>query len=388
MVARKIDGAWHVDTWVDLPNGRRKRLRRRSPVQTRKGTNAYERELVDSVLFPSTPQTNRRFDDYAVEFLENYVRVHLKYATLVAYESSLRVHLVPFFGKKLVRDITTLDVARLQASLYAGRRSPKTVRNHMGVLSKALTVAKTWGYLDDKPEFFFPKVTPSPFRWLTTDECEALETRSTRYWFAMIHLARKTGMRLGELCALHREQLNLGDVGGSVHIDRAVWRKSVGLPKHDKIRTVPLSPETVAVLARHLERVRPQCDLVFPTARGTMRQERCADRGIRAMAKRAGLDPFGWHVLRHTFASHLVQAKVPLLEVKVLMGHSDFKETLRYAHLAPDSTADAVALLDGASGAVSDYLGTPHLRLVKPEAGDSFGQYLGRKRKKATRGWP
>jgi len=311
---------------------------------------------VENALFPSNPQQERRFDEHAVDFLDTYVRVHWKYATLVSYESILRVHLVPYFGSTLLKDIGAADVAQLQASLYSNRRSVKTVRNIMGVLSRALNVAKTWGHIDQVPAFFFSKITPPPFRWLSVAECELLEAKATPYWFPMVHLARKTGMRLGELCALEREQLRLEEEGGSVYIDRAVWRKAVGLPKHDKKRTVSLSPETVAVMKRHVDGLDSDCNLVFPTSRGTMRQERPADRGIRQTAKRAAIDPFGWHVLRHTFASHLVSAGVPLFEVQVLMGHSDVRETLRYAHLDPNRTAQAVTNLDGGSAAVRRYL--------------------------------
>lgn len=65
--------------------------------------------------------------------------------------------------------------------------------------------------------------------------------------------------------------------------------------------------------------------------------------------KRAGLRRIGWHVLRHTFASHLVMRKAPIKavqEVQELMGHSTVQMTERYAHLSPDVRKDAVRLLD------------------------------------------
>ena len=73
---------------------------------------------------------------------------------------------------------------------------------------------------------------------------------------------------------------------------------------------------------------------------------------------RAGLGRrIGWHVLRHTFASHLVSLGVPLRAVQELLGHADVKMTMRYAHLAPRERSRAIRLLDSASTAASQESG-------------------------------
>jgi site-specific recombinase XerD len=76
--------------------------------------------------------------------------------------------------------------------------------------------------------------------------------------------------------------------------------------------------------------------------------------------KRAGLRVVGWHVLRHTFASHQVMRGVALKAVQELMGHSTIAMTLKYAHLAPGARQDAVARLDDPAPEWSDRASTMH----------------------------
>ena len=71
--------------------------------------------------------------------------------------------------------------------------------------------------------------------------------------------------------------------------------------------------------------------------------------------KKAGLRPVGWHVLRHSFASHLAMRGAPLKAIQELLGHATIQMTMRYAHLSPDVSREAVRLLDRRGGVAATW---------------------------------
>lgn len=136
---------------------------------------------------------------------------------------------------------------------------------------------------------------------------------------------------------------------------RAAATHYVGTQKSWKAREVPLSQEAIAALRGQMPRTKMRGELVFQTDTGRMITAGDFWDPIVAACKRAGLRQVGWHVLRHTFASHLAMLGVPLKVIQELLGHSTMTITLRYAHLTPVARREAVHLLDGAQGERGSY---------------------------------
>lgn len=131
-----------------------------------------------------------------------------------------------------------------------------------------------------------------------------------------------------------------------LQVRRAVARGIVGTPMSNSARFVSLSPHTVRGLKAHRHL---RGDLVFCKEDGSMLTKGECKHPLRRACKRAGLRRIGWHVLRHTFASHLAMRGKPMKLIQELLGYATMEMTTRYAHLAPAVHRDAVAALDGPS---------------------------------------
>ena len=116
--------------------------------------------------------------------------------------------------------------------------------------------------------------------------------------------------------------------------------------KSDKQYIVPMSD----LVRDTLKLWQGQCkntsvhSLVFPSPKTGKKMDNC-NSSWDALLKKAEIENFRWHDMRHDFASQLVMKGVDLNTVRELLGHADLKMTLRYAHLAPEAKKKAVQLL-------------------------------------------
>jgi integrase/recombinase XerD len=145
----------------------------------------------------------------------------------------------------------------------------------------------------------------------------------------MLELMYASGLRVSELVGLRIENLNLNQ--GVVRITG----------KGGKERLVPLGEEAIAWLRRYLEESRPQLmkgqsdPLLFVTARRSGMTRQAFWYAIRKHARSAGIQSaVSPHMLRHSFATHLLNHGADLRVVQLLLGHSDLSTTQIYTHIA------------------------------------------------------
>ncbi len=155
------------------------------------------------------------------------------------------------------------------------------------------------------------------------------------YLHPIVILAMNTGLRRGEIFQLMWSDINF---------DAAVLTVRGLTAKSGKTRHIPLNQEALSVLQKW--QIQQQNNLlIFPGKEG------CAFNNInkswKGLMNASEINNFRFHDLRHHFASKLVMLSVDLNTVRELLGHSDISMTLRYAHLAPEHKANAVAKLVG-----------------------------------------
>jgi integrase len=361
-------GSWHTIGGTDVltPHDAREQARAllgdvakdrtngRDPIAERKKRNLASRSTITFEAF-----LEQHYGPWLIE--------HHKRGKETA--SRFRAVFAELLSEKLT-DITAwrFEKWRTERLKLPKRPKPDTVNSHLTMIKAALGRAAAWKLLPAHP---LKDVKPlktdrtGRIRYLDADEerrlREALEARDTKrlarreaanvwrlergyepypednadHLTSIVLLAINTGLRKGEIFGLQ---------WGSVDLVRQQLTVRGSGAKSGQTRYVPLNTEAVDVLKQWAKTSDAADGYVFA---GREEGESLDDvkNAWLPIVKAAKLVNFTFHDLRHTFASKLVMAGVDLNTVRELLGHADIKMTLRYAHLAPEHKAAAVAKL-------------------------------------------
>jgi integrase len=296
--------------------------------------------------------TDPLFKDFAQTWFDEYVVLNNKFSEQHTKMCVLRSSLVPFFGKMQVGEITARHIERYKAAAMLEGVTNKTITNRLMVLNKCLGTAYEWFEWEKRPpKIKWPKCEPTNAEYLSPDECQLLLSHAEGVVHGMILTAVRTGMRLGELKGLQWSSIDWEERSLTVRHSRDDRMKILVAPKNNRIRHIPLHIDVYEFLYRS----KKDTGYVFVDTDGQPFDEKRLSRRLAAVRKKAGLRHFGWHALRHTFASHLVMRGVPLTAVKELMGHADVATTMRYAHLDSSTLRAAIDMLDPRTMGPSDF---------------------------------
>lgn len=295
-----------------------------------------------------------------------------KRSTAAFYSFNLKLHILPVLGGKPVSGISRADCRELLTKCREKELKRSSLLGVQRTLSAVLSQAVEDGLLAHNPAFRLAS------RYIGRGDDERVEVQpasredATRLLTAALDLfphyqplflcALRTGLRLGELIALEWADVDLD--GRSLRVRRNRTRGETSSPKSRQARSVDLSAETVTALTtlkvqqkaaalKKQQKAEPKDDkklpaLVFTTPDGApIDADNLRRRVFRRIAERAKLPNLTIHGLRHTYATLLLSAGVPLIYVSRQLGHSSPHVTATvYAHWLPVGDRSAVDALD------------------------------------------
>jgi integrase/recombinase XerD len=254
--------------------------------------------------------------------------------TVEAYARDLRA-LADWLGRPPAT-VTTAELERYLAELRATGLSGSTIARRVAAIRSFFRHLVLLGARKDNPaaELDLPRRTRRLPRTLSPAEAERLveaaagTTPRDLRDRALVELLYGSGLRVSEAVGLDR---------AAVDLDNRIVR-CVG--KGEKERLVPVGRQAVDALRRYLARGRPYLDRrhrpeLFLNAQGGPLTRAGAFLILRRLAEKAGLEPerVHPHLLRHSFATHLLEGGADLRSVQEMLGHADLATTELYTHV-------------------------------------------------------
>jgi integrase/recombinase XerD len=255
--------------------------------------------------------------------------------TVEAYRRDLAA-LAAWFERP-IGSISTEELEQYVAELRAGGLSPATIARRVAAIRTFFRHQALLGARVDNPaaELELPRRRRPLPRTLSPAEAELLVEAATGTSpralrdRALVELLYGAGLRVSEAVGLHK---------ASVDLDARLVR-CVG--KGSKERVVPVGRQATQALRRYLARGRPFLDTryrpeLFLNAKGGGLTRAGAFLILRRLAAKAGLEPerVHPHLLRHSFATHLLEGGADLRSVQEMLGHADLATTELYTHVS------------------------------------------------------
>ena len=358
--------------WVTkLPSGNWRAMYRDASGKQRSAGTFTDKS--DAVIAANMSQQVKRSDSHGLgtvtfsEFLPTWRAQRVVQPTTKKQdESKLENRVIPRWGDVMLKDITKPDVQVWVAEMVADKLAASTIQKHVNLVSSVMRLALDMKMIPPGPRgeppvnpcrgVTVPKPDPSPERFLTRDEADAVRALLQGFDAFIFDVLIGTGMRWSEAVALTWDRVDIK--GKSIQVAIAYDRadKSLKATKGHAERTVPIGATLAKVLSERLRAVgfgeppnlpcvnvpKPRHGLVLANASGMPYDSALFAKRLDAASRAAKVTVEGQertvghvrvHDARHTYAAWLVQSGVPIQQVQELLGHKSIATTERYAKL-------------------------------------------------------
>ena len=239
-----------------------------------------------------------------------------------------RLRIAPKFGHLPLKSITRYEVQKFHNDLVKEGLSPASADHHVKLMRRVLNVAIQWDMLEKNVLKNIPllMVDNQVENYLKDDQLvrlvEVLRSDENRPVCHILMFLLSTGSRLNEAIQAKWSQ---------VDTENGAWRIPASNSKSKRTRAVPLNDSALWVLEQ--ARLQGEFECIFANPE-TGKPFVTITRVWYRIRKQVGISHLRIHDLRHSFASMLVSGGRSLYEVQQILGHSDPKVTMRYAHLS------------------------------------------------------
>ena len=309
--------------WVDIvvPNG--ERIRRSTGAESKTLAQEFHDKLKAEVWRISKlgEKPRHTWNEAVVRWLKEQSHK----ATIEMDKIHLR-WLDAFLNGKPLDTISRSMIDKITEAKLAEGVTNATVNRVLEILRAILRrCVNEWEWLDKAPMVRMLKEPTRRIRFLTRQEANRLLRELPDHMADMVTFSLATGLRRSNVTGLLWSQVDLARQVAWIHADQAKARKAI---------PVPLNSEAVEIVTKQLGKHPTH---VFSYKGNTIFQ--VSTKTWYAALKRAGIENFRWHDLRHTWASWHVQNGTPMFALQEMGGWESPEMVRRYAHLAADHLA-------------------------------------------------
>jgi site-specific recombinase XerD len=329
-----------VDKTLVGPDGKRHRLPRRIPAGADFDQwDAWARRYIDSewkkIVFPELKEA-KTWNEFWPIYLK-WVRANKAPSTLARRESLQRTWLADALGDLRLNEIGSRVTDAMVGDQQDEELDSASINHSLSTVSTALKLAEEQGEIARAPRIRSLKVGEQAFQYLQEEQLDRLvyAANATRWLLRAVLLGCDAGLRLSEIRGLKRAKIDRSL--RLLHVDTTIWNSIERTTKNYRMRTIELTDR----LADALELGSDESDWFVAGEGEKPVSQGAIYAGIRRACESAGLEPVGWHALRHSFCTHLALKKVDIEDIRKLAGHSSIEVTAKYIHLTAATRSDA-----------------------------------------------
>lgn len=271
-----------------------------------------------------------RYVDKFISYLE--IEKNYSQHTIINYKADLE-EFFEFIEKMPIEKVDYLTLRRFLAKLRTKKHAPRTLSRKLSSLRSFLRFLQREGHIDKNPAVLLmsPKLNKSLPKFLSEDEASKFveaplkKSISGKRDGAILETLYSTGVRVSELVGLNVENVDM--ISNIIKVEG----------KGKKERLVPIGGKALEAIKGYLDSRKEKSNVLFLNKSG----KRLSDRSIRNIVNKyitqacikQKISP---HVMRHSFATHLLDRGADLRSVQELLGHVDLSTTQIYTHVTTD----------------------------------------------------